>query len=554
MKKSIFSIMLLLCFTACNTDLTEIEERLDQLEQESEDLKKEGEELKQEGEDLKKEGEELEKDIEDKNKELDDFLQGKNEPQLISFEFLASDNPMQLVENTACEIVGDSVVECWIANITSDKLLIPRFEFKGESLTIDGKKAESGVTIFDFKKPVTLTVTNAQQTKNYTIYVHSYTGLPVLWIETTNREDISVDNKYYNAAFKLVEDVKTRAPGDIIEASVKIKNVGEIKWYVSDVYPSQQIGKNSYAITFTKNISLLDEPQNNDWELFTNADDNTMLRNQTAFYMGKISNLSFTPRFHYVEMMLNGRYYGTYMLGDRLENNTYRINVGLNGYILKIEATTTGSHFSTNKLEQPVSIMAPSTLTGDNNYKYIADYLDATESALFGSNFTDVTEGWQKYLDMDSFVDWYLINEIAKNENGAFQADCYMHLKRGEKLKMGPLWKFEYAFANGWNSEPSGFVIKNTNWFKRLFEDPAFVEKVKERFTYFYAHKNDIINEINANGQYLKYSVRENDNKWGVFADYKSSNLDTWIIYQNEVSSMKRWLESRFEWLNGALQ
>ena len=546
MKKLLLSAMTLLCLYSCGTDLSEIEDRLDDLEQQGQDLQKKGN-------DLEKEGDQIQKDIDDANKDINDLNQKLNAPELLSFDLLAIDNPMQLVENVKGEIEGDSVVNCWVVNITSDKTLIPRFEFKGESVTIGGKPVESGVTPCDFSKPVKLTISNAGQTKSYTVYVQSYTGLPVLWVETNKRENISTTTKYYNASFKLVEGTKTRAAGDITEAKVKIRAVGEVKWYQSAVHYSYQMGKNSYTVVFTNNVSLLGDPINNDWDLRPNADDNTMIRNQTAFYMGKISNLGFTPRFHFVELMLNGRYYGTYMLGDHIENNTYRVDAGFNGFILKVGVNASGVSFSTDKLEQPVTIVAPSSLMGDSHYQYITEFMSDAEAALFGSNFKSESEGWQKYLDMDSFVDWYLINEIAKNDDGAFNNDCYMNLKQNGKLKMGPLWTFEKAFGRSKDNSPTGFVIKNTRWFKRLFEDPAFVEKVKERFAYFYNHQADIINEINANGAYLEYAAQENNNKWGVFDAYKRTGLNSGTLYLNEVQSMKDWLVRRMEWLNKEL-
>lgn len=546
MKKLLYSFIALFCLCSCGTDLSEIEDRLDQLEQEENNQKKKKQELEKEINDLDNQNDQTNKDIDELEKEM-------NKPQLYSFDILAIDNPMQLVENVKGEIEGDSIINCWIVNITSDKKLIPRFEFKGESVSIDGKKVDSGVTVCDFSKPAKLTVSNAGQTKSYVIYVQSYTGLPVLWTETNKREDISTTTKYYNASFKLVEGTKTRAAGDITEAKVKIRAVGEVKWYQSAVHDSYQMGKNSYTIVFPSNVSLMNDPLNNDWDLRPNADDNTMLRNQTAYYMGKISNLDYTPRFHFVDLMLNGRYYGTYMLGDHIENNANRVDVGFSGFILKIGTNASGVTFRTSKLEQPVTIVSPSTSAGDAYYQEITQYMSKAENALFGSNFTDADEGWQKYLDMDSFVDWYLINEIAKNDDGAFVTDCFMSLKQNGKLKMGPLWTFEKAFGNSKDNSPRGFVIKNTKWFSRLFEDPAFVEKVKERFSYFYDHQTDIVNEINANGEYLKYSAQENNHKWGVFDAYKKTGFTPGALYLNEVQSMKEWLSRRMEWLKSEL-
>lgn len=286
---------------------------------------------------------------------------------------------------------------------------------------------------------------------------------------------------------------------------------------------------------------------NTTWELLSNAKDATMLHTQTGFHLGKISNLHFTPHFHFADLMLNERYFGTYLLGESIDYTNNRTGVESNGFIVKIDASNGRTYFKTDNLEQPVTIVSPTVFSGDEDYQFISNYVRSAESALFGSNFTDATEGWQRYLDMDSFVDWYLINEIAKNLDGDFGAECYMNMKRDGKLRMGPLWKMERSFGYG-DSSTSDFVIKNVKWYNRLFQDPAFVAKVKERFTYFYNHKNDILKEIDADVSYLRNAIPENNNKWEVFSG--SSADDVRKKYQKEVTTMKSWIEKRMDWLN----
>ena len=535
-------IVSLLLSCSNNNELEEIEARIAQLESQGKDLKNQGDQLAEEGD-------QLQSDIENAQDQINQLTDQLDATKLLSFEFLSSDNPLQVVEDTRAEILDDNSVEIRVLNIMSSKTLIPRFQFSGQSLTIDGKNVESGKTVVDFSKPVTLTVNGDQKSVSYTVYVHSYTGLPILWIETAGRVDIIKNNWYYNADLKLVEGVRTRAAGDVVEADIRIKGLPPLEYYISKVHTSGQMAKNDYVLNFNDRVSLLDEAADTDWELSANRDDNTLIRTQIGLFMGSISNLNFIPKFHFVDLMLNGRYYGWYRLGERLEVSTSRINIGFDGYLLKIDETTTGIYMSYNTLEQPVSIMAPSLMTGDSQYVYIRQFMNAAEEALFSVAFTTENMGWQKYMDIDSFVDWYLINEIAKNYDAVFQHNCYMYKKNGEKLKMGPLWDFRKGFGNGDDSSTSGFVVKNAKWFDRLFQDPAFVTKVKERFTYFYSHKNDILNEINENAKYLKYSAQENNNKWGIYDSYGPAE-NGMHYFQKEVDNMKAWLEGRMDWLN----
>ncbi len=475
------------------------------------------------------------------------------EPKLLHMEFLAADNPLQLVENVDCEILGDSAVVCRASNIMTSKVLIPRFRFQGDYVTISGRRAASGVTSFDFSTTLLLTVFAGGDSRKYTVSLSSYTGLPTLWVETNGRMKITTANQYYTVKTRLSAVNEKGGLGGLAETTGKIKALGTVRWVEKnlDFTSTAMMGKNDYSLLFTSAVSLLGEPNSNTWQLESNFSDITMLHNQTAFCMGKMSQLEFTPTFRYVDLMMNGTYAGTYMLGDCLDVASSRVDVGNNGYILSIGSNLPGTKFNTQFIDQTITILAP-TSQPTEVVSYITNYLTKAEGTLFSDKFTDAASGWQSYLDIDSFVDWYVINEIAKNYNGAFWANCIMNLKRGGKLKMGPLWDFSKAFgllSGVSTTSAEGFVIKDVPWFARLFQDPVFVSRVKARFDYFYSHQSDIIAAINANAQYLKYAVQEDDCKWNTFEAYRSSGNDTWELYQGSVNSMKIWLTNRMAWL-----
>lgn len=347
---------------------------------------------------------------------------------------------------------------------------------------------------------------------------------------------------------RVVEDVVTRSPGDVVETTIKIRGRGNSSWLFAD--------KKSYRIKCDEKISVFGEHKDKDWVMIANYFDKTSLRNITAFYMGTLSILDYTPHFHFVELMKNGKYHGQYLFGEKLKINGHRVNVGDDGYLLEIDERAVdegATYFRVKHLKQPVNIKDPDMTIDSEPYQYIKKFISTADSVLFSDSFSDKSNGWQKYMDMDSFVDWYLINEIARNGDAVLYTSCYMNMKRNGKLKMGPIWDFDVAFGN--NTNPNvypyeGFYIKNSTWYERLFEDPAFVSRVKERFAYFYSKKDQIINEINENARYLRYSVVEDNNKWGYFYTPTFANNDVWGNYYNEVTCFKQWLINRFEWLN----
>lgn len=519
MKNSVYILFIIMTFSSCSTDLSDLESRLEKLETENNNHFG--------------------------DKEHSDSIF----PKLLSLTFEASANPLQLSSNITGEIIGDSVVECWIPNMVENKEMSPQLSFQGESVLIDGEPYTGGGK-FDFKKPVCLSVIQKDIKKDYMVYVHSFTGLPIVMIETEERKEVTSKTEYLNASFKLIENVKTRGAGDVVSDSVQIKGRGRSSF--------SEAPKKPYRLKFFKKVSLFDEPKDRSYVMIPNYFDKTMLRNWIAYYMGHLSNLDYTPSFHFVDVFFNGRYDGTYMLGDKLNISKDRVNVGDDGFLLEVDGAVSaldGDLWFSVGPTSPFSIKDPDVIENDKDYVYIKNYITLAYKTLFSENFKDPNEGWRKYIDISSVVDWYLINEITKNGDAlCFNTSCYMNLKRGEKLKMGPLWDFDVQMGN--NGHPAAYPVEGytwdimgSPWMKRFFEDEDFVKAVKERFEYFYSKRDQIFNEINMRSEQLQRSVVENENRWGTLYIKTYGNYDIWGSYQNEVMQLKNWLYYRFEWL-----
>lgn len=324
MKKCILFLVAVLCFSACKTDLTDIEKRIEEIEKQGKTLEQQNQEYQEQLNDLKNQGNQISEEarkrqeenekIQQQLRELEDSLHYV-EPYLYTMEFVAADNPYQLIENTPCTIIGDSVVECRILNITDDRMLIPRFTFQGSVVTINGEEAESGKKAYDFSTPVVLSVITASKIKDYVVYVNSYTGLPSVWLDTNSHVNVANANQYYGGSIKIIDGPKTRAGSGVTKASVKIMGLSPIRWYRPDFILSNSedllLAKNGYFLKFNNNISLFNEPKGTTWRLLPNLNDMTFLHNQTAFFMGRISKLEYTPRAHYVDMFMNSRFLET---------------------------------------------------------------------------------------------------------------------------------------------------------------------------------------------------------------------------------------------------
>ena len=460
-------------------------------------------------------------------------------PRMTSFGFREADNLLQLSTDIFGDISEDHI-SIFVPHILPGKLLIPEFTFSGLQVTVNGDIQESGYSIVDFSTPVEYLVSNESGAiKKYTITVSSFTGLPIVFINTENDAQIVSKDDYVNATIRIIENSVVTA-----EHEVGIKGRGNSTW---------TLPKKPYKMKFATKTSLLGRPADKEWVLLANYTDKTALRNETAFFMGRLSQLDWVPSTHFVEVFINEVYNGTYQLCDQIKIADDRVNVTDDGYLLEVDQLSRMEpgdvYFETDRLL--FNIKDPDVDYGSERYDWIKDYVANVENLLYAENF-DAETGYAQYIDMPSFVDWYLINEITKNNDSVMFSSCYLHIAPGGKLKMGPLWDFDIALGNDYengNYDPTGFWVAQAHWFNQLLKDPIFIAEVKNRFAYFYSKKEEIFANINSNAEYLKWSVVENNNRWGTFYNKTWPNYAVWGNYDNEVQYLKNWLNTRFEWL-----
>ena len=428
--------------------------------------------------------------------------------------------PVDMTGLTICAKIFDEDGVCYTTNMT-------------------GKEFVAG-TIYPYRKIATIDMT--------------HTGLPVVLINTPDNQNITSKEEYVTNT--LVSVLQTDIMDEFCELT-NIKGRGNSTWTCP---------KKPYALKFNDKKSLLSLPKDKQWVLLANYYDATLLRNDLALYMGnELSNLDWTPHFSSVDLTLNGEYKGIYQLGEKVKTGKNRVNVdgSQEGFLMEIDNRATSEedarYFYVNHISAPINIKDPDVEYDDENFQYAKAFFEEADAALFGSEYKDVENGWQKYLDVNSFVDWYLINEIAKNTDACiFHSSCYVNLKRGGKLKMGPLWDFDVAFANynfgnGYDAianNPEGFWLKNVSWYSRLFTDPVFVNAVKERFNHFYSNRQVLMDHIDNVASSLVEKVQFDNQLWGTITDQDASADVVQDAYMGKVAELKTWLSSRLEWLN----
>jgi spore coat protein CotH len=468
------------------------------------------------------------------------------DPLISQFSFLTENNP-SLSSNLNLSISGKTITGKFPA--TADwQGMIATVEHTGVSLVLNDSAQVNAVSVQDFSNVQTYTVIMEDGRQvSYTVDVVVFTGLPIIYLTTSGNGPIDSKENYVDGTVTIKGG---RDFDNVTSAIMEIRGRGNSTWFLHPKKPFQ--------MKLDDKSTFLGMPSKKKWLFLAEYSDKTMLRNTISFEMGYLSSLEWTPKGTFAEVYINDEYNGTYNITEKVEEGSNRVDIGDDGFLLEIDQLdrqdSDDVYFYTS--EFLVAIKEPSLDRDDDQFNYIKGHINEFEAALFASNFTDPINGYGKYIDVDSFVDWYLISEITKNVDSKNFSSIYFHLVPGEKIKMGPLWDFDLSFGNVDYADSryaQGFWVKNNPWIARLFTDIVFLEKVKARFAYFKGNQNLILDKIDAYADKLNLAQQENDAKWETLGKYVWPNPVVFDTYGEEVTHLKTWYSQRMTWLDSAL-
>ncbi len=288
----------------------------------------------------------------------------------------------------------------------------------------------------------------------------------------------------------------------LFESRIGIKMRGKS----SRSYPKKQYRIESWdKNNEDKNAKILDLPKDSDWVLAAPFKDKSLIRNKLVFDVAS-EIMGYAPRSRFCEVYVteNSRemnewsYKGLYLLTENIKRAEDRVNVfptyegrSETSFIVNKDVPRDDdvlvNTYGKETLYYPkaLEVVAPMGTHSKDQLTYISRYLSKTERILLSSGYDERDGGYSDYLDMNSFIDYYLINEFFKNTDGGVYS-TFMYKDYGEKIKIGPVWDFNESLGNnsdfGDLYEPEGFYINTHFWFDRLMDDRHFVSKVIERY------------------------------------------------------------------------
>ncbi len=417
------------------------------------------------------------------------------------------------------------------------------------------------------------------------------TELPMVLLNT-NGAAIPYDGKV-----PALMEIKYNGPGSITHltdpSNIYSGNIGiGLRGATSSGYPQRPYSIETRDVDgLNFDVPLLDMPAENDWILLSNYNDRSLVRNTLAFHLARAMG-QYAPRTHLCEVLLDSAYRGIYVLAERIKRDNGRVaiakltgdeNTGddlTGGYILEQNLWDASNSFQSNysPIDHPGfdvhfihDYPAPDTITAQQR-TYIAAYVDSLEDALYGADFADPVLGYRAYLDEASFINYFLVNEVARNADG-FKKSVFFHKDKnsnGGKLKAGPVWDFDWAWKNIWGcsicdqTDGSGWTHHvndcptdnySTGWYIRLLQDPAFANNL--RCTYE-DYRTTALSEaaidayIDSVGALVQNAQARHFQKWPILgvSGPAPEVLACAATYTAELDTLKNWIHERLVWLD----
>jgi hypothetical protein len=314
---------------------------------------------------------------------------------------------------------------------------------------------------------------------------------------------------------------------------------------------------------------VLGMPADSDWVLYAPYNfDRALIRNA---FMYAVSNQigMYAVRTRFCEVYVNSRrgrnltessYVGVYVLIEKIKRGTDRVPVEKllskhtqrpdvsGGYILKIDRLDPGDSGFSGGGQSLAHVYPKEENRTAAQLSFLRSHLDAFDRAVRGRTPTDPVRGYPRYIDVESFVDFHMLNEFSKNPDG-LRLSTYMHLPRNGKLTMGPIWDFDRTLGpddDARAASPNGrSSVYNFSWWGRLFRVPDFKQQYADRW------------------QRWRETVMTRDNLFdiidsmtGELEEAQERNFDRWNLvsgnggWRREIQQLKSWVERRLEWFD----
>lgn len=379
-------------------------------------------------------------------------------------------------------------------------------------------------------------------------------NIPVVRIETAGGAGIYDKTNYVRGTITISDPGKLYSEVEEFSAPMGIRGRGNSTWG----WP-----KKPWKVKLDEKAEILGMPADKEWALLANYADRTLLRNIVAMKLSEICGFSWTPKMRSVEVYLNDEYQGVYTFSEHKKVSSSRVAIDKKtDFYFEIEENLDETTVWRTSMGVPMMFSEPEVPTAEQ-FDYVRQLFNDFEKALY----SDDVAAYEDYVDVDSFINYYIVQELTKNVDGNFRKSTFLTKEQGKKLEMYHLWDFDLTLGNcgyfDWRvgNGPQNFFIKDfasnctpgDNWVNLMMRDPAFINRLQYRWNELMPEFEKIPDFIDKQVLYLDKAQARNFQRWSI-----NESVD-WVMfpslgsYEKEVDYLKEFYTERLEWLDKEL-
>ncbi len=376
------------------------------------------------------------------------------------------------------------------------------------------------------------------------------TNLPTLYLEFPEGKSLSsVEHGVYtDATYTFVDEYVEHSYYNL---PLQIKGRGNYSW---------SFQQKPYSIKLGEKADFLGMGAAKKWTLITVGSDKSMMHNYLTQKMAAAMGLRGTCENEYVDVVVNGVYKGTWVLTEKIQIHEERIDVPEEiGVLFEIEMVYRHScdfciELYDNKWNRSESVhLRLKTYKGMDIEDMDSRQRDAARAELqpFFDNITAVMtdsrvslKKLEKYIDVDSFVNWYLLNEMTRNYDSKFVTSCYCFINEEGKLYMGPVWDFDTCYGIQ-TPDTDGYWVSQAPWYTWLLDCPEFFRRTQERWTEL--QDNGLLDSFHASIGQTAERIAQSEKLNHTLYPVSELRNDS---FEGSVQFFQDWLTSRLEWMD----
>lgn len=375
--------------------------------------------------------------------------------------------------------------------------------------------------------------------------MYPYAGLPRLVIETENFAGIRDRETEIPSHLQIYGEKSPES--EVLELTVRGRGNSSFK-----------MPKYGMKLEFADKVSLFGMPKNRDWALIANYGDKTHLRNYMMTRLSEWLGAKYTPRMQFVEVFLNRKYMGLYLLSETVKVGKNRVNIAENDTTFLIEKEDIKKYdppYVLTDADNYYHIKSPKNPSTETE-KLLLDHLNSFEFFMMeqylhkGSEIMD-------WIDIDDYVLFYWVQEYSKNEDGNYARSVYMTWKKGEPIHFGPLWDFDLAFGNAsreQNKNPEDWYINKYRLNYYIAHNSIVEEAIRDYWNNHRETFKALIDSIPVYRSIIEKAIENEYRRWPIIRNTENWALkDPYDSYDEAVEVMTDWMKKRYRWIDNEI-